>query len=69
MLPFDNVARAVRAVGQDPGETYVMLKPGRYLLAVSVGRGDGMPVIALPLEGQIGATRRYVVGEVTVENK
>ena len=69
VLPFDNVARAVRAVGQDPGETYVMLKPGRYRLAVSVGKGDGMPEIALPLEEQIGTTRRYVVGEVMVAKK
>lgn len=33
---------------------------------VGVGKTDGTPEIALPLEGQIGATRRYTVGKINV---
>ena len=31
------------------------------------GKADGTPEIALPLEGQIGETRRYAIGKVKVE--
>ena len=48
-----------------PGEKVELLKPGRYTLAVSVGRRDGKPEIALPLEGGIG--RIYPVGKVEVK--
>jgi len=64
VLPFDNVALAVRTAGQDPGETYVMLKPGRYTLAVSVGQADGLPTIALPLAN--GNNRIYPLGPIEV---
>ncbi|MBR3820090.1 MAG: DUF4832 domain-containing protein [Kiritimatiellae bacterium] len=47
-------------------DAVTMLKPGKYRLAVSVGKYDGTPEIALPLDGQIKNTRRYVVGEVEV---
>ncbi len=51
-------------------DTVTMLKPGEYALAVSVGSRIGTPEIALPLEGQVGTTRRYVLGEVVVnENR
>ena len=60
----DFVARSVRAAGHDPGETYVMLRPGRYTLAVSVGEPDGRPVIALPLAN--GANRIYPLGPIEV---
>ena len=48
----------------DPGKTVALLKPGVYTLAVSVGRNDGKPEIALPLENGVG--RVYPVGKVTV---
>ena len=44
-----------------------LLKPGIYTLAVSVGRKDGKPEIALPLEG--GIDRIYPVGKIEVVNK
>ena len=47
-------------------DTVTMLKPGEYTLAVSVGSRMGTPEIALPLEGQIGETRRYEVGKINV---
>lgn len=40
-------------------------RPGRYGLHVSVGRRDGTPMIALPLQGDDGQ-RRYEVGKVTL---
>ena len=48
----------------DPGKTVALLKPGVYTLAVSVGRNDGKPEIALPLEGGVG--RVYPVGRISV---
>ena len=48
----------------DPGSVCVLLKPGAYTLAVSVGRADGKPQVALPLEN--GIDRVYPVGKVTV---
>ena len=48
-------------------DTFAPLKPGVYVLAVSVGSWQGTPEIALPLEGQIGATRRYAVGKINVK--
>ena len=44
-----------------------LLKPGIYTLAVSVGRKDGKPEIALPLEG--GIDRIYPVGKIEVVSK
>ena len=40
--------------------------PGTYDMYVSVGKRDGTPVIALPLEGNDGQ-RRYKVGSITIE--
>ena len=40
-------------------------RPGAYEVFVSVGRRDGTPVLALPLEGDDGA-RRYRVGRLTL---
>lgn len=48
----------------DPGASVQLLKPGAYTLAVSVGRADGRPLIALPLEN--GIDRVYPVGKITV---
>ena len=48
----------------DPGDTVELLKPGTYALAVSVGRADGKPEIALPLAG--GKDRLYPVGRVAI---
>jgi hypothetical protein len=48
----------------NPGEKVALLRPGRYSLAVSVGRKDGKPEIALPLAG--GKGRVYPVGEIEV---
>ena len=42
------------------------LPPGTYELRVSVGRPDGTPVIALPLDGD-DRSRRYRLGDLTVE--
>ena len=50
-----------------PGEKVELLKPGVYTLAVSVGRKDGKPEIALPLEG--GIDRIYPVGKIEVAGK
>lgn len=41
-------------------------RPGAYDVYVSVGRRDGTPVIALPLEGDDGQ-RRYRLGEITLK--
>jgi hypothetical protein len=43
---------------------YLGLDPWKCTLAVSVGRIDGKPEIALPLDG--GNDRRYPVGRVVV---
>ena len=51
----------------DPGTTVELLKPGVYTLAVSVGRKDGKPTIALPLPG--GRDRLYPLGKVSVEER
>ena len=49
----------------DPGTTVELLKPGTYTLAVSVGRKDGKPTIALPLAGD-AQRRLYPLGRITV---
>ena len=63
----DNCVVWARAAGRKFPDTFSPLKPGVYTLAVSVGSWQGTPEIALPLEGQIGATRRYAVGEICVK--
>lgn len=62
----DQCVNWARDAGRVFADVVIMLKPGKYRLAVSVGKADGTPEIALPLEGQIGSTRRYVVGEVQI---
>ena len=64
ILDPDPVLTAARAVGMNPGNWYVMLKPGRYSLCVSVGSKQGTPEIALPLAN--GAGRRYPLGSIEV---
>ena len=49
----------------DPGTMVELLKPGTYTLAVSVGRKDGKPTIALPLAGD-AQRRLYPLGRITV---
>ena len=41
-------------------------RPGTYDVFISVGRRDGTPTIALPLEGDDGQ-RRYRVGTITIK--
>ena len=43
------------------------IEPGVYTLCVSIGSPDGTPRIALPLKNQVGNTRRYPVGAITVK--
>lgn len=62
----DNVVVWCRNAGRTFPETVIMLPPGEYTLCASVGSRQGTPEIALPLEGQIGATRRYAVGKIKV---
>lgn len=47
------------------GLTAPATKPGAYDVFVSVGKRDGTPVLALPLQGDDGA-RRYKVGRMTL---
>jgi hypothetical protein len=54
----------VKTGTNNPGESVDLLKPGVYTLAVSVGRADGKPEIALPLPD--GKGRVYPVGKITV---
>ncbi len=56
----------IRENRNNPGEKVELLKPGVYTLAVSVGRRDGRPEIALPLPG--GIDRVYPVGKITVKD-
>lgn len=61
----DDVLRWARNHSEfDPGTTVELLKPGTYTLAVSVGRKDGKPEIALPLAG--GKDRLYPLGKIEV---
>jgi len=62
----DFLLDAARKRGRALATHSVLLKPGTYDLAVSVGSRQGTPVIALPLEGAVGGTRRYVVGKMKV---
>lgn len=62
----DNCVVWARAAGREFPDTFSPLKPGVYTLAVSVGSWQGTPEIALPLGGQVGATRRYEVGRIRV---
>ena len=64
----DQAVNWARDAGRAFADTMAMLKPGTYRLAVSVGKADGTPEIALPLEGQIGSSRRYAVGAVRVSD-
>lgn len=62
----DGVVKALKAANDYPfGAEVPTVKPGTYGLYVSVGRRDGTPAIALPLEGGDGE-RRYRIGEITV---
>ena len=65
----DGVVKYLRETGDYPfGADVPTIKPGTYGLYVSVGKRDGSPVIALPLEGGDGA-RRYKVGEIMLKGK
>ena len=67
-IPVINDGVLVRAKKELPGAfddlKVPTLKPGSYTLAVSFGTPQGMPEIALPLEG--GKGRRYAVGSIAV---
>lgn len=62
----DNCVTWARQAGRKFPDTFAPLKPGEYTLAVSVGSWQGTPEIALPIEGQIGETRRYEIGKINV---
>ena len=62
----DNVDVWAREKGRIYPDTMRYLKPGVYTLAVSVGTAQGTPEIALPLEGQVGTSRRYALGKITI---
>ena len=49
----------------DPGKVCALLKPGVYTLAVSVGRADGKPQVALPLAN--GIDRVYPIGRIALK--
>ena len=67
---FDVRSLPVDGESTEPREAAMPLphdiQPGEYELRVSVGRPDGTPVIALPLDGDDGS-RRYRLGNVTVK--
>ena len=63
----DNVDVLARLNGRSYPDTMRYLKLGTYTLAVSVGTAQGTPEIALPLGKQIGTSRRYAIGPITVE--
>ena len=63
----DIVYIQTKELGYGPPDAWQMLKRGEYDLSVSVGSRQGTPRIALPLEGQIGTTRRYRLGKVRVK--
>lgn len=48
------------------GQRVPTILPGEYTLCVSVGRRDGTPRIALPLDSGVGSTRRYRLGKIIV---
>ena len=60
----DYVLLDLRQRGRVLETRHDILKPGKYRLCVSIGRRDGTPVIALPLEGGFG--RRYPIGTVEI---
>lgn len=49
----------------DFGKKVPTMKPGSYRLAVSLGKADGTPTIALPLENGT-PSRRYPIGKIIV---
>ena len=68
ILPWnDQVLEELRAEGRVKETSFDMLKPGVYRLCVSVGRANGIPVLALPLAD--GRARRYPIGKVTVTSE
>lgn len=65
----DGVVKYLKATGDYPfGADVPTIIAGTYGLYVSVGKPDGSPVIALPLENGDGA-KRYKIGEITVKVK
>lgn len=42
-------------------------KPGTYDLYLSVGRRDGTPIYALPIDGEDDGARRYKIGSIVVK--
>ena len=61
-----NATFVVARAYPDPQGTFLpATKPGIYDVYISVGRSDGTPVIALPLEAEDGH-RRYRLGQIEV---
>lgn len=48
------------------GTNVPTLKPGKYSLCLSVGKADGSPEIALPIENQIDKSRCYRLGKIEI---
>ena len=63
--PTNSIPVAAHTSTFTAGRIAPALKPGTYTVHVSVGRRDGTPVIALPLEGDDGQ-HRYLLGTITV---
>jgi len=61
----DGVLIQTEKSGRKFGKRVPTIEPGVYTLAVSVGREDGTPTIALPLEGGRD-DRRYPIGKIEV---
>ena len=57
---------AVRT-GLEPPKVWHMLRTGSYDLCVSIGSRQGTPKIALPLKNEVGTTRRYRLGKISVK--
>lgn len=60
----DGVLKYLNRKGMTFGKRIPTISPGEYSLCISVGSRDGVPEIALPLEGERG--RRYPLGKITV---
>ncbi len=63
--PKDAIPTTAHTSRFNVGYIAPVTRPGTYDLFVSIGRRDGTPQIALPLDGHDG-NRRYHVGQITI---
>lgn len=59
----ESTITAARLLADPRGDHAPPAQPGNYSLYVSIGRRDGTPQVALPLEGHDGQ-RRYKIGQI-----